>query len=362
MHLECNVSAFQGAITTVAAVLSQQNRALGKIIMPHEAQITHPPRDLLVPLKSLSGINEIDAILRTVVEAGRKEVHAAIEEVLKGWPGRNRSELRARLRQLRTKGRENNRRHAIWSEEDLHVLRTYYAQGQAGARRAVKELLDRHPDWSPHFIWYKAKNLKIASRRKELRPWSPEEQGYLLWNAGEKPLRRIARKLKRSVAAVQQMMSNRLASSKLRTSKQYTLHRLSRLLGVSDAIVRRWFQRGLFGEPVSRERNPKRSPSGPRVSATALIAFCRKHPDKINTQECHPDFWVLLEDKDVPPNTWQGSQQHVTEERDCPGCGRVIRGNSYFRHVTRCQAATTRAASLGPQTETTGQQSVNSNV
>jgi hypothetical protein len=118
----------------------------------------------------------------------------------------------------------------------------------------------------------------------------------------------------------------------------------------------------LFGEPVNREINPKRSPSGPRVSAAAIIAFCRKHPDKINTQECHPDFWVLLEDKDVPPNTWQGSQQHVTEERDCPGCGRVIRGNSYFRHVTRCQAATTRAASLGPQTETTGQQSVNSNV
>lgn len=362
MHLECNVSAFQGAITTVAEVLSQQNRALGKILMPHEAQIAHPPRESLVPLKNLPGINEIDAILRSVVEAGRKEVHAAIERVLKEWPGRRRDELWARLRQLRNEARERSRSHVTWSEEDLHILRTYYAQGRAGALRAVKELLTRHPDWGPKLIWYKAEKLGISTRPERPRSWSHEEQGYLLWNAGEKPLGRIARKLKRSVAAVHHMMSNRVGSSKLRASTQYTLHRISRLLGVSDAIVRLWFQRGLFGEPANGESNPKRSPSGPRVSAAAIIAFCRKHPDKINTQECHPDFWVLLEDTDVPPNAWHGTRQHLTQERDCPGCERVIRGNAYFHHVKVCQAATTRAARFRPQTETTGQRSESSNV
>ena len=61
--------------------------------------LAHPVRDPLVPISSLRRSNEIDEILRSVLNAPRKEVHAAIETVLKGWPGRWRAELWGRLQQ-----------------------------------------------------------------------------------------------------------------------------------------------------------------------------------------------------------------------------------------------------------------------
>lgn len=94
-----------------------------------------------------------------MVRAEPKEVHGVIEKILKGWPGRTRGELWARLRQLKNGDRKAGVRHAVWNEEDIEILRTYYAQGLGGARRAVKELLVRHPDWSSRSIWHKAAKL-----------------------------------------------------------------------------------------------------------------------------------------------------------------------------------------------------------
>jgi MerR HTH family regulatory protein len=342
MRIECNASASQGAITSLAEVFSQEtNRALGKIFMPRGAPETYPPRDALVPLRGLPGINEIDAILRSVVGAEPKEVHAAIQKILNGWPGRKRGEFWARLRQLRNNGRERGLRNALWNEEDVEILRLWYAQGPGGARRAVKAIRARHPDWSPRSIWDKAASLGLSARSGNRKPWSAEEQGYLLWNAGEKPVGRIAKKLGRSVRSIRQKLSSLGVSGKVRNPKGYTLHRVAKMLGVSDRIVRLWFQEGLFGEPASRERN--RSRSGPWVSQAGLVAFCRKHPGKINTRECGPDFWPLMEDEIVPSNAWQGLRQHLTEQKQCPDCGRIIRGNAFFRHVKRCTGGTAHA-------------------
>ena len=120
------------------------NPALGvtlkaRIAVPKGGTLTYPARDPLVPISSLRRSDEIDEILRSVLNAPRKEVHAAIETVLKGWPGRWRAELWGRLRKLRNARGKLPKGQAKWDEEDLEILRTLYAQGRAGASLSRQE-------------------------------------------------------------------------------------------------------------------------------------------------------------------------------------------------------------------------------
>lgn len=292
----------------------------------------------LVPLDQLGRSDEIDDILRQVLKGDRKQVHAAIEAVLKGWPGRKRGELWSRLRQLRMDRAQAGQRHTAWDQDDLEILRRQYAQGRSGARKAVRETRARRPELSASSVWHKAAELGMSTGSGKSRPWSREEQGALLWDAGEKPVEKIARKLGRSVKAVRQMLSRQGVSSRVRMPNDYSLRGVGRLLGVDDKMVRLWFQKGWFGEVAKGHGRKKSSPSAQRIGAAAIVAFCRERPDKINTAKCHRNFWLLMEDKKVEANAWLGHRQHLTSQRQCPGCGRAIRGNAYFRHLKRCVA------------------------
>jgi uncharacterized protein with PIN domain len=54
----------------------------------------------------------------------------------------------------------------------------------------------------------------------------------------------------------------------------------------------------------------------------------------------------LMEGEGVPSNAWQGLRQHLTQQRHCPSCGRVVWGNAYFRHIRRCTGNPTPAREL----------------
>jgi len=137
---------------------------------------------------------------------------------------------------------------------------------------------------------------------------------------------------------VRQMLSARGVSGRVRMPKTYSFRGVAKLLGVDDKMVRLWLQKGLFSESANQGKNRKRSSRESRVSAAAIVAFCRQHLEKINAVKCHPDFWLLMEGRKVQPNAWLGYRQHLTRQRECPGCRRAIQGNAYFRHVKRCAA------------------------
>ncbi len=311
--------------------------------MAEDETVRHSLKDAPVPLRNLPRINEIDEILRSVAQGTRQEVHATIEAILKGWPGRKRSELWARLRWLRNGHGEAPWRHTVWSDEDIKLLRAHYGLGRAGARRAVKDLLARHADWKPRSVWYKAAQLGLLTQSETPRPWTRDEEGKLLWDAEMKQARSIARKLKRSEAAVRQKLSSNGVKSKVRIPKDYSLHRISKLLGVSDSIVRVWFQKGLFGEPNGQGKRKAGARSGVRISSEAVEAFSEEHPEKINADECDPHVLDWLEEKRRQPVAWSGPRQHLAERKSCPRCGRIIPGNGYFRHFRSCTSASKSA-------------------
>ena len=73
--------------------------------------------------------------------------------------------------------------------------------------------------------------------------------------------------------------------------------------------------KGLFGEPADQKKNRGKPQSGPRLSLEAVVAFCVKHPDKINAEECDPDLLQLIEGRNVQLSGCQGTRQHLVQSR-----------------------------------------------
>ncbi len=298
------------------------------------------PRSANAPTEAaaaLKAIPEIDKILRPFLHAGWREIHSAVGTILEDWPGRKRDEVWRLLRQLRDDRGEARGCHVVWTEEDVSLLRARYGEGRTGARRATKELLKLHPAWHRRAIWYMARKLALATHSFHGRRWTDKDQGYLLWWAGEKPVKWLATKLQRSEAAIRQRLSMNCASGRVRIASRYSERQAARQLGVSHTSLRAWIAQGILAaDPVKGSRNRGNSGKAPvRFSEATLTGFCQRHPGRVNKTACSP---LALEwiNEGKRAEVWSPTRSHLAHSRSCPHCGRAVRGNGYFTHEKAC--------------------------
>jgi hypothetical protein len=151
---------------------------------------------------------QLDQILHDGFKHGRAGSHAAIERILKHEPRIERAKLWQRIRQLKFPSSRKRSTTSIWTSDDDQILSRGYKEGWSGKRRAVRELLQRHPDWRPHAIWKRAAKLHLIRKTFGHRQghshsaWSEHDNQTLLNLAGYKTARTIARMLHRSEAAI----------------------------------------------------------------------------------------------------------------------------------------------------------------
>ena len=197
--------------------------------------------------------SEAEKILQQAAGLGRRAAQAAINRVMRVLWQYPRAEFghvtRALLWRISRKYKRPLSQHrryerARWSPADVELLRRGYAEGGAGIRRAVRELLRRHPDWSPRQIHYKAQSLGLGHRElegnagKALKPWSQSEEMALISKATHKPAKSIGATLDRSRWAVRCRLAGLDARSRV-SGQDYGSEDLIELLHVGRRMLQR---------------------------------------------------------------------------------------------------------------------------
>lgn len=194
---------------------------------------------------------QVDQILREGYRRGRKGSHTAIERILKLEPDLPRIALWKRIRRLKMPAASIKYHRVAWTPEDETTLRDGYQAGWPGKRRAVQELLRRHPDWRPHVIWRRAAKLGLvrqtAKRRPERHfcPWSESDDLLLLSLAGYRRLRAIAKLLHRSESGIRYRLAVLGKSSRVHVDG-YARRALAEELHFGRRTLQRWIAEGLL--------------------------------------------------------------------------------------------------------------------
>lgn len=192
---------------------------------------------------------QVDQILRDGVRRGRAGVHAAIERILKHETEIERAQLWTRIRQLKHPPREVPYRRSSWSDDDDWLLRDGYQAGWSAKKKAVLELLKKHPDWRPHVIWKRAARLGLIPRRtgkgqeRSRQPWSEHDDQILLNYTGYRDVRVIGKMLRRSANAVRARLKVLGKSSRVQ-KEGYSRRALAKELHLGIRTIQRLIVEG----------------------------------------------------------------------------------------------------------------------
>jgi hypothetical protein len=302
-------------------------------------------------------------------------------------------------------------------------------QGPAKKYEAINRIIELVPDWTRADCWRRIFQLRRASklavleschpnkakksgktgtvRRPSGRPWTLEDDDKLFRLAGYEPVKKIARRLRRSVRAVRFRLGALGISAKV--TDGWSLRELQKMLRVSRARLRY-----LIGTGMLKVRDPRISASSLAVlfnksrmllgSSTleriAVLAdgddaytwdraanligvpvaqiqawisagrlqvvdtfvtdrsfedFCKNHGEELKASmiDSPTAKWLASEYgvSEVAANDGSVSRarKHTLVIRTC-NCGRKIAGNPYFMHVRACRSA--NAAARGDPSNT----------
>lgn len=212
-----------------------------------------------------------------------------------------------------------------WDPHFDEILKAGAAAGPSKLRRAIERIKKLDLRLSEHQIQKRTGELKLT-RWKE--PWTQEEKDFLLERAREFAVADIARELGRTRRAVYLRLWRSHMSARFQDG--YTQYELAQALHVSPFRVRQWVRLGWLTLYECR------------VKDRALVRFLESHSDEIDVARLDKDFllWLRslgLRDGGVHSLMWSMTRKHCLKEHVCDRCGRRVRGNSFHRHLKRCQ-------------------------
>jgi hypothetical protein len=245
---------------------------------------------------------QIDQILREGVTLGRAGSHAAIERILKHEPAVKRADLWQQIRRLKHPSNGRRYQRTAWSPEDEQILRKGYEVGWNGKRKAVRELLRRHPSWQPHSIWRRAARLGLVrrilkkDRQRSRQPWTADDDRVLLSLAGYKTAKFIAKVLHRSETAIRYRLAL-LGKSSRAHLEGYSRAALARELHLGGRTIQRLIVEGLL------------EVRDPRITRESLEALCRT-----GRLRCPPNEQPPLRKRTAP--NWRGQENASAAAND----------------------------------------------
>ena len=190
----------------------------------------------------------------------------------------------------RPSARRARRRKYVWTEQAEQLLRDSY-DGKIYGRAAELAAVLGFPAWE---VKHHAARLGLTYTQ-DRHEWKPEELRELLSWVGDRDVKWISRRLKRSVTSV--VLKLKRLKIRRRCTEGYTLRRLCDCFGVDHHGIEGWVKRGWlpmrYGIPAGANRRWK-------LHQAEVVAFIREHPMEYRLDKVDQAWFLgLLLGKDL---------------------------------------------------------------